>query len=324
MRTSLIVAWLAGAFALLWPLVSTAQDYPSRPITIIAPFPPGATTDASARLVRDGMSTVMGGKPIIVENRGGAGGTTGSAYVAGAPPDGYTLLITVSAPLTMNKYMQKNFPYDPVTAFAPVSLLMESALFLAVHPSLPVRTVAEFIDYAKKNPGKLSYGTSGLGSAHHIAGELIKQKTGIDMVHVPYKGGGPVIQDLIANNIPVGFGTAPAVLPQAQAGLIRIIATTRSERLPDLPEIPTISETIPGVVTTTWVALLAPAGTPKPIVAKLNETAVAALRDKDLIAKFKVQGMTVKTSTPAELDERIRTELDMWGKIVPALGIPAE
>jgi tripartite-type tricarboxylate transporter receptor subunit TctC len=187
-----------------------------------------------------------------------------------------------------------------------------------------VRTVAEFVDYAKKNPGKLSYGTSGLGSAHHIAGELIKQKTGIDMVHVPYKGGGPVMQDLIANNIPVGFGTAPAVLPHAQAGLIRIIATTRSERLPDLPDIPTISETIPGVVTTTWVALLAPAGTPKPIVAKLNETAVAALRDKDLIAKFRVQGMTVKTSTPAELDERIRTELDMWGKIVPALGIPAE
>jgi tripartite-type tricarboxylate transporter receptor subunit TctC len=211
-----------------------------------------------------------------------------------------------------------------VKGFAPVSLLAESALFLGVHPSVPVRTMPEFIAYALANPGKLSYGTAGIGSAHHIAGELLKQKTGIDMVHVPYKGGGPAMQDLIAGNIPIAFGTAPAMLPQAQAGLVRMIATTRAERLPDLPDIPTISETVPGVVTTTWIALLAPAGTPAAVVDKLNAAARTTLADAEIAAKFKLQGMTARPSTPAELGDRIATELAMWGKIVPALGIPPE
>src|SRR3990170_1367584 len=200
------------ALGALLPASALAQDYPTRTITLIVPFPPGGSTDAVARLARDGLSEALG-QPIVIDNRGGAGGTTGAAFVANSSPDGYTLLSTTSAPLTMNKYMQKNYPYDPLTAFAPISLTAESYLLMAVHPSLPVRNIPEFIDYAKKNPGKLSFGSAGVGSAHHIAGELIKQKTGIDMVHVPYKGGGPAIQDLIAGNIPVSFGTAPALLP---------------------------------------------------------------------------------------------------------------
>ncbi len=301
-----------------------AQDFPTRPITIIVPFPPGASTDAVARLVRDGMSKALGGQTIIVENRGGAGGTTGSLTVAKAAPDGYTLLVTVSAPMTMNKYMQKNFPYDPVTAFAPVSLAAESALFLAVNPQIPVHNVPEFLEYAKKNPGKLSYGSAGVGSAHHIAGELLKQKTGIDMVHIPYSGGGPAIQNLISGHIPISFGTAPAVLPQHQAGLIRIIATTRATRLPDLPDIPSINETVPGVETVTWLGLFAPAGTPQPIIDKLNGAVKQAISDPDLVQKFKLQGMAARADTPAELATRVKTELDMWGRIIPSIGISPE
>ncbi len=300
-----------------------AQDYPSRPITMIVPYPPGALTDAGARLPRDALSAALG-QPIIIENRGGAGGTTGAAFVANANPDGYTLMTSVSAPITMNKFMQRNFPYDPATAFAPVSLLAESYLLLVVHPSLPVNSLAEFIDYARRNPGKLAYGSSGVGSAHHIAGELLKQKTGIDMVHVPYKGGAPSMQDLIAGNILVAFATAPAALPQMQAGKIRALATTRAGRVPELPDIPAIAETVPGVTTVSWLGLFAPAGTPRPIVDRLNGAAVQAIADPTVVAAFKLQGLTARSSTPAELQERIKSELELWGQVVPALGIAVQ
>jgi tripartite-type tricarboxylate transporter receptor subunit TctC len=314
--------------AAVWALAlaaapAIAQDYPSRPITMIVPYPPGALTDAGARLPRDALAAALG-QPIIIENRGGAGGTTGAAFVANAAPDGYTLMTSVSAPITMNKFMQRNFPYDPVTAFAPISLLAESYLLLVVHPSLPVHNVAEFIDYARRNPGKLAYGSSGVGSAHHIAGELLKQKTGIDMVHVPYKGGAPSMQDLIAGNILVAFATAPAALPQMQAGKIRALATTRAERVPELPDIPTIAETVPGVTTVSWLGLFAPAATPAPIIERLNQAAAQAIANPEVIAAFRLQGLTAHGSTPAELQERIRSELALWGQVVPALGIAAE
>ena len=244
-----VAALLMGAGA------ASAQDYPNRPITIIVPFTPGATTDAVARLTRDVLERELGA-PIVIDNRAGAAGTIGSTAVANAKPDGYTLLITVNAPITMNMYFQKSFPYDATTAFAPISLAAESLLVLAVQASLPVTTVQELIDYAKQNPGKLSYGSAGIGSAHHIAGELMKQKTGIDMAHVAYRGGAPAIQDLVAGNIQISFGTTPSVLPHAQAGTIRIIALAEAKRYPDLPGVPTIDETLPGVVTNTWVGFL--------------------------------------------------------------------
>jgi len=300
-----------------------AQDYPTRPITMIVPYPPGALTDAGARLPRDALSAALG-QPIIIENRGGAGGTTGAAFVANATPDGYTLMTSVSAPITMNKFMQRNFPYDPATAFAPISLLAESYLLLVVHPSLPVYSLAEFIDYARRNPGKLAYGSSGVGSAHHIAGELLKQKTGIDMVHVPYKGGAPSMQDLIAGNILVAFATAPAALPQMQAGKIRALATTRAERVPELPDIPAIAETVPGVATVSWLGLFAPAGTPRPIIDRLNRAAAQAIADPTVIAAFQLQGLTARSSTSAELQERIKSELELWGQVVSRLGIAAD
>ena len=195
---------------------------------------------------------------------------------------------------------------------------------LAVNAALPVKTVPELIDYARKNPRKLSYGSAGIGSGHHIAGELLKQRTGIDMVHVPYRGGAPAIQDLIAGNIQISFGTPPAVLPHHAAGTIRIIALAEAKRHPDLPGIPTIDETVPGVVTNTWLGLFAPAGTPRPIVDRLNKAMVAALKLSDVAAKFKLQGLTPRSSTPDELDALAKAELEAWGRIIPAIGIQPE
>jgi tripartite-type tricarboxylate transporter receptor subunit TctC len=315
---------LACAVAVLAAFgAAMAEDYPNRPITLVVPFPPGASTDAIARLTYGGMSEILG-QPIIIDNRGGAGGTTGSAVVANAPPDGYTLLLPASASLTMNRLMQKNYPFDPRTALAGITFVAESTLYLVVHPSLPVHTVAELIDYARKNPGKLSYGTAGVGSGHHIAGELIKQKTGIDMVHVPYRGGGPATQDLIAGNILVAFATAPAALPQAAAGNLRILASVRRERDPDLPDIPVIAETIPGIGSTSWFGLFAPAGTPPAVIAKLNSAMVAVVHRPEVVDKFKPQGLKPWTSTPAELDEFVKDEIDYWGKVIPSLGLEPE
>jgi tripartite-type tricarboxylate transporter receptor subunit TctC len=221
--------------------------------------------------------------------------------------------------------MQKNFPFDPKTAFAPIATMVDVVLALAVHSLLPVKSVAELIEYAKKNPDKkLSYGSAGIGSAHHIAGELLKQKTGIDMLHVPYRGGGPAIQDLVAGHIPISFGTTPAVLPQANAGTIRIIALAEEKRSPDLPDVPTVAETVPGVVTATWVGLFAPAGTPRPIIDRLNKIVVDTLKRPDVIEKLKQQGATAVGGSPEELGKRVHEELTSWGRIIPSIGIKVE
>jgi tripartite-type tricarboxylate transporter receptor subunit TctC len=193
-----------------------------------------------------------------------------------------------------------------------------------VHPSLPVNNVAELIDYARKNPGKLAYGTAGVGSGHHIAGELMKKKAGIDMVHVPYRGGGPAIQDLIAGTIPVAFATAPAALPQAAAGTVRILASARTARDPDLPDIPIIAETIPGVGSISWFGLFAPAGTPSAIIDKLNRAMIAVATRPDMADKFKPLGLKPWTSTPKELDDFVKSEIEYWGKVIPTLGLEPE
>src|SRR5215475_8759727 len=220
----------AAAVMVTAPLLATGQDYPNRSVTLIVNFPPGGSTDAMARIIREPLSQALG-QSIIIDNRGGAGGTTGAVAVANARPDGYTLLLSANSPLTTNKYLQKNFPFDPKTAFAPITLTSDVALVLAVHPSLPVHDVTGLIEYARKNPGKLAYATPGIGSSHHVCGELLKQKVGIDMVHVPYRGGALAMQDLLAGNVKVGFYTLPVALPQAQAGAIRVIAAAATPRI---------------------------------------------------------------------------------------------
>jgi tripartite-type tricarboxylate transporter receptor subunit TctC len=317
----LLLAHALALFGLAAP--ANAQDYPNRPVTMVVGFPPGGSTDATARIVQDPIAQALG-QTIVIDNRSGAGGTTGAAAVANARPDGYTLLLSVNASLTMNMYLQKNFPFDPRTAFAPISLLSDVVLVLVVNAALPVKSVAELIAYAKQNPGKLSYGSSGVGSGHHICGELLKQKTGIDMVHVPYRGGAPTIQDLVAGNIQIAFGTLPSVLPHVATGAIRMIAAAERNRLPDYPDLPTINETIPGVFNIGWNGLLAPAGTPPAIVDKLNAVTATALKRPDVIAKMKLQGLNAMSDTPAEFAKLIKDEVAYWGEIIPAIGVKPE
>ena len=324
--TRVILHGAALAAVALAASLASAQtsNWPSRPITIIAPYPPGASTDFIARLIRDPLEEQLK-VPVVVENRPGAGGTTGAAQVAKADPDGYTLLVTVNAPVTMNAHMQKNFPFDPMKAFTPVIKVADVAMTLAVNAKLPVTNVKELIDYAKKNPDqKMSFGSAGIGSAHHIAGELLKQKTGINMVHVPYRGGGPAIQDLVAGHIPISFGTTPAVLPQAQGGTIRILALAEEKRSPDLPGVPTVAETVPGVITYTWVGVFAPAGTPKPIVDRINAIIVETIKKPDVIAKLKTQGATAAGGSPEDLQQSMQKEFDHWTKVIPSIGITPE
>lgn len=299
---------------------ASADDYPKRPITIIAAFPPGASTDAVARVTRDYLAVALS-QPIVIDNRGGASGTLGAALVANANPDGYTLLVTSNPPITMNMYTQKSFPYDAKAAFAPITLAAHSILALAVNSSVPANNVAELVAYVKKNPGKVSFGSAGLGSAHHISGALINKIAGIDMVHVPYRGGAAAIQDLVAGQIQVSFGTMPAVLPHQEAGTIRILAIAEEKRHPELPDIPTVAETIPGVVTNTWIGFFAPAGTPRPIIEKLNNAVNAALSQADVVQKFRKLGLTAAGTTPEQLRAIMAEELVRWGKVIPAAGI---
>jgi tripartite-type tricarboxylate transporter receptor subunit TctC len=210
-------------------------------------------------------------------------------------------------------------------AFTPVIKVADVVMTLAVNAKLPVKTVQELIDYAKKNPDqKMSFGSAGIGSAHHIAGELLKQKTGINMVHVPYRGGGPAIADLVAGHIPISFGTTPAVLPQAQAGTIRIVGLVEQKRSPDLPDIPTISETVPGVFTFNWLGVFAPLGTPKPIVDRVNAIISETIKRPDVIAKLKTQGATPVGGTPEDLQKSMQEEFDHWTKVIPSIGITPE
>jgi tripartite-type tricarboxylate transporter receptor subunit TctC len=313
-------ACIAALFA---PSLSRAQDYPTRPITIVVPFPPAAVSDTSARILADAMSADLG-VSVIIDNRPGASGTNGSVQVVKAAPDGYTLLIGPNAIATMNMYMQKNFPYDGVTSLKPITIFGETQIYLAVNPKLEIYSVADLIAYAKKNPGKLAYGTAGVGSGHHIAGALLSKNANIDMIHVPYRGAAPAVQDLIAGQIPIALGTAPAVLPHAQAGTIRIIAAAEAKRSADLPDVPTIAETVPGVVTRTWVGLWAPAETPRPIIDRLYKAVQTALKRPDVLAKLKTIGVTTLDMGPDQAPAFIKDEKEFWGTVIPKIGIEPE
>ena len=323
-RATVLALALAGPMLAAGAALGQTPNWPNRAITLVVPYPPGASSDFIGRLVRDTLEEQLK-VPVVVENKPGAGGTTGALLVAKSPPDGYTFMVTVNAPVTMNSHMQKNYPMDAMKSFTPVIKVADVVMTLAVNAKLPINNVKELIDYAKKNPDqKLSFGSAGVGSAHHIAGELLKQKTGLNMVHVPYKGGGPAIQDLVAGHIPISFGTTPAVLPQAQAGTIRIIALAETKRSPDMPQMPTISETVPGVDTFTWVGVFAPVGTPKPIVDRINAILSETIKKPDVIAKLKTQGATPAGGSPEDLQKSMQEEFDHWTKVIPSIGIKPE
>ena len=321
-------AWLTavGAVAVLsvGPVASAGTDaYPTRPITIIAPYPPGATNDLTARLVGAKLADSLG-QAVVIENRSGASGNIGTALTAHAAPDGYTMMVGNDATHATNVFLYKDIGFDPVTSFAPITLAVRNIIALAATPSLPVKDISGLLDYAGANPDTLSYGSSGAGSPHHLAGELLQQLTGIRLVHVPYRGGGPAVADLVAGQIPLAFASLAAVVPFRQSGRVRILAVVERERYAALPEIPTIAETVPGFEMSSWLGFFAPAGTPAPIIDRLNRAIIAALRADDVRGKLEPAGLEVVGSTSAEFASVIRRDLALRGELIRSRGIQPE
>ena len=309
--------------ALIVPAPAVAQDFPSRPVTIVVGYTPGATSDLLARTMAERLNAAWG-QSVIVDNRSGVGGNIAAGYVARAPADGYTLMVGTDAIMTSNVFLYKNTPFDPVKDFAPITNAGANIICLAIHVDLPVNSVAELIGYAKANPGKLQYGSSGIGSPHHLAGELLRQKTGIEIVHVPYRGGGATINDLLGGHIKVAFLSLSTAVPHLTSGKIKIVAVVEKSRYAPMPDVPTIGETVPGFEMSSWLGFFAPAGTPAPLITRLNEAMVKVLTTDAVKEKLASLGLAVAPSTPAALAATIREGLAVRGELVRAANIQAE
>jgi tripartite-type tricarboxylate transporter receptor subunit TctC len=308
----------------LTPGVSPAQDYPNKPIRLVVPFPPGGGVDFLARTVQPKLQEGLG-VPVLIEYKAGASARIGAEFVAKSPPDGYTLLLGNIQSHGMNPAVFKALPYDPQKDFAPISLAVNVNFFLVVHPSLGVNSVKELIAMAKANPGKLHYASAGSGSAPHLAMELLKSSTGIDIVHVPYKGGGQAVTDVLGGQVPMIVGDLPTFLPHVKAGKLKALAVVGPKRSPLLPEVPTMAEAaVPGFSVTSWQGLLAPAGTPEPIVRRLHAEFVKVLRMPDVADKLAQGGSDPVASTPEEFAAFIRAENERWIRVARTAGVTPE
>jgi len=313
----------AIACALLVAGGALAQNYPDRPVRLVVPYAAGAAADQLARGVGERLTQSLG-RTVIVDNRAGAGGTLGADNVAKSPADGYSILLGTDATHATNIYLSKKFPYDPVRSFTPIAPAAINHIVLLVHPSLPVKDVAELIKYAKANPKKLSFGSSGAGSAHHLAGELLNEKAGIDMVHVPYKGGSPAMTDLIGNSIPVLFASLATARPYIDSGKVRALAVVEDKRFHGLPNLPTIGETVPGYAIASWFGFFGPANLPPAITAKLNVEINKALATPALRETLERTGMSATGGKPEDLSALLKSELAQREKLVKAAGIEPE
>jgi tripartite-type tricarboxylate transporter receptor subunit TctC len=311
----------ASLIALVVPLgIAVAQEYPDRPVHLIVPFPPGGGADILARTVSPRLAQALG-KPIVIENKPGAGGNVGAEYVARAAPDGYTLLYGTNGTHGINASLYRNLRFDPVKDFIPVSRMTTIAAMLIVNPQFPPTTVEELIRYAKANPGKVNFASAGNGTTSHLSGELFKTMAGIDIVHIPYRGGGAAVADLISGQVQMMIDVMPNVYPLAKDGRIRGIAVSTAVRFPGAPELPTIAESgVAGFEASAWDGILAPARTPEAIVNKLNAAIRTALADPELIELLKSRGARVVPGTPDDFARHIVASTQKWAEVVKASG----
>jgi tripartite-type tricarboxylate transporter receptor subunit TctC len=317
--------WAATAVALLLTGVgiaaARADDYPDRPVKVIVPTPPGGPVDVIARITANYLQNALG-KGFVVENRAGAGNTIGSKDAAEAAPDGYTLLYSSASGLVIAPLLHPDAGYDPLKSYYPIALVGESSNILVVNPAVPATTVAELVAYAKANPGKVNFSSGGVGVLPHLIGEMFKARADVDIVHVPYKGGGPSINDVVAGNIQMTFEGTSVLLPLIQAGRLRALAVTTPHRIPQLPDVPTMVESgFPNFVSTSWTGLLAPAHTPAPIVAKLNGAINDGLKTPELKIALERLSNAPLGGTPADFTAVIKADLDKWSPIVKSLGL---
>ncbi|MGH8680246.1 MAG: Bug family tripartite tricarboxylate transporter substrate binding protein [Burkholderiales bacterium] len=316
-RHVLSIALAAALAAVAAP--SFGQPYPSRPVRLVVPLSPGGFADVPTRIMAPRLSAALG-QQVFVENRAGAGGTIGTDYVAKSKPDGYTLLAT-GTPHVIAPWLYKTVPYDALKDFAPIMLFASGPYVLVVNPQLPVTSVQELIAAAKAQPGKIDFASSGNGSAQHLVAALFNSAAGVELNHVPYKGSGPAMQDLLAGQVKVSFAGVPNVISHVRAGKLRALGVTTPKRSPDLPGVPTIAEAgVPGYEATLWLGLLAPAGTPPEIVQRLHAEAVKALKDPELQPSFRAAGVEASVLGPKEFGEFLRAEHEKWGKVVRATG----
>ena len=315
---------LAALLCAALTAVAQTAAFPSRPVTLIVPFPPGGGTDTGARIVAQKLSAKWG-QQVIVENKGGAAGSIGADLVAKAKPDGYTILMGNIGTQAINPSLYKKLPYDPDKAFAPISLVAELPLAMMVNPQVPAKTAKEFIAYAKSRPGQLSYSSSGAGGAPHLAAEMFKLATGSFIVHVPYRGGGPAVQDLIAGHVQLSFMTVLEASGHIKAGKLRALAVTSARRVSALADVPTLAESAaPGFDSISWIGLLAPAGTPKEIVEKISADTRDVIAAEDVNARLIELGAIPAANTPSQFGALIDKDRARYAKIIQERGITVD
>ena len=299
---------------------ATADNYPTRPIRLIVPYPPGGSTDPTGRALAQWLSEKFG-QTVVVDNRGGGGSTIGHAMGAQASADGYTLLLGTSGGLVVGPAYGTKVAYDPVKDFAPIGLAVDAPFVIAVHPSVAAKSIKELIALDKAQPRKVNFGSPGAGTPNHLGMELLNALAGTTFVHVPYKGGGPALLDLMGGRIDALFGSPAYISPAVKSGKVRIIASGHPTRIRLMPDVPAIAEILPGFTNTTWYDLLAPAGTPQPIIRKINTEMNVALKNPEFIKNLDALGLLAITSTPAELGNRIKSELARWTKVIKDAGV---
>jgi tripartite-type tricarboxylate transporter receptor subunit TctC len=318
-----LMQWLRAALLALFSGAALAQSFPGQPVKLISPFPPGGSVDITARLIAEPMAQALGGR-IYVEDRSGASGNIGMEAAARAKPDGYTIVLN-TIPLVTNQSLFHGLTWDPIRDFAPIGMVATSPHLLVVPPKTPARSVAELLKLVRAHPGKLSYASAGVGTTFHFCGEIFKDETHTFILHVPYRGGGPALQDTLGGQVDMSFPTLAAALPHVRAGRLRALAITDNRRSKLLPDVPTMDEAgVKGFYFVQWLALLAPAGTPPEVVGRLNAALNAALKDKELREKFDAQAMEPYLTTPEEAGKFIAAEASRYARVIKARGITAQ
>ena len=313
-------------FALLTaPLAALGQAYPAKPVRVVVPFAAGGLVDTVSRAIGNRLGEVIG-QPVVIDNRGGGGGTIGADIVTKASPDGYTLMLSGGPPHGVYALFIKNVPFDTIRDFSPIVIFGTAPQVLVVHPSFPANSVKELVDYAKANPGKLSYGTSGIGSPHHLGGLLLNRAAGIDLTHIAYKGGGPALTDVLGGQVPVAMLAMSTIVPHVKSGKLRLLAVLEAQRSKAMPDTPTIAETgYPGyAVPDTWLGLLGPANLPAPIIAQLNAAVLKAVGYTDVRARLETAGFEIKGNTPQEFSGVVARSQEVYSKIMTEAGIKPE
>jgi tripartite-type tricarboxylate transporter receptor subunit TctC len=303
---------------------ATAEHYPDRVVRIVNPYPPGGSVDVMARILAQKLSDNLG-QQFIVENRSGGGGNTGSDYVAKAEPDGYTLLFTAPGPLTVNQTLYTKLAFDPAKDFAPIALFATAPIVLIVNPAVPANNVQELIALAKKEPGKINFASAGNGTTNHLSGELFKSRANIDIVHVPYRGAGPAMNDIVGGHVQMFFDLMPVVLPQIATGKVRALANAGAKRPSALPDVPTIAEQgLAGFDASSWYGLVAPARTPEPVLAKLRDEVAKALKAPDMIARIHELGSEPGTVFGSDFGAFMAEETRKWADVIRTSGAKAD